>query len=311
MRGSTAGVVALCVCCLLGLGLLAGAIQSPTTAAGTYEVALPAEDLLSVSEPTGAAGSVDGSTTGGDGASAGLGGATPLGPAAWLVVLGVWAVLVLRLLNAAAVVLTALLLAAVAAAWYLVGFEPSAAGAAASSSATDPLSLLDRLLLLVFVVVYLLTGLALVLPAGGERYRADLGLVDALRRAAGRLAGDDRAASPSTGTDRPPEAEPHRAWWELARAVSVDPRRPPGEVESAATAADLSREPIHDLRRRFERVRYGGRTPTDDDVAAAERVRRELARVDDDRPPDDGGGRGNDGGPSQTGSMGGAGGAGG
>lgn len=69
-------------------------------------MALPAEDVLSVSEPTGAAGSVDGSTTGGDGGTAGLGGATPLGPAAWLVVLGVWAVLVLRLLNAAAVLMT-------------------------------------------------------------------------------------------------------------------------------------------------------------------------------------------------------------
>lgn len=153
-------------------------------------------------------------------------------------------------------------------------------------------SLLDRLLsllstLLVYAAVTLAIGLA---AAAGYRYRGRI-----RDRIAGLWPDTERAGESlwvrdTTQTYADDASNPiHHAWLQLLEHAGIDDPHAHSPRESARRAVEsgLPREPVEQITREFEAVRYGPAEPTPDRI---DRVESELGRIE--RP--DHGDRGGD-----------------
>lgn len=132
------------------------------------------------------------------------------------------------------------------------------------------LSLLERLLPLLAVAAVLA-----VVAVAVRRHRDRLGpLVAAFLPELERPSRDE----PDVRREPSPDDEVQRAWLTLLSHAGVDHpwARTPRECAAAAVEDGYDPEPVDELRRLFEEVRYGGHEPTDDRVR---RAREHLGRL--------------------------------
>ena len=157
--------------------------------------------------------------------------------------------------------------------------QDQSAGAGAS-----PPSLLDKLLAFLVSLLRFLVALAILLGGAALAYRYRERLEAALW---GLLQPDDDPAAVEYTEDSWPDGSPsnavERAWIALVR--EVDPERPsvmtPAECAAAARDAGLDASAVETITDAFERVTYGGGSPTDEEDRvedALDRIRRKRRR---------------------------------
>lgn len=267
--------------CLGALAAASGSIAAPAATGGvSYEVAVPWEAAFRGADSALARGAGSPSET-----PLGLGSnavSTHLGN---VVVLGGWLLVALRKMDAVAGALTAVstvLLAVVLSTLSLGG------GDAVVMSDVPPSV---RLYLVAAVVVVAATVVAFSVPDRLRRPDGDEAELPSLARFRG-------APGSETTTDVAPDPSPsdpiERAWLDVTREVGGDSwtTRTPGEIECEAAASGRPEEAVRDLRRLFERVRYGGESATDEHRERARALRDRIGGAAGDHPaaghnPDD------------------------
>lgn len=157
------------------------------------------------------------------------------------------------------------------------GGSSAAQDQSAGPGATPP-SLLDKLLAFLVSLLRFLVAVAIVFGAAALAYRYRERIEAALW---GLLEPDDDPVAVEYTEESWPDGSPsnavERAWIALVR--EVDPERPsvmtPAECAAAAREAGLDASAVETITDAFERVKYGGAPPTDEQ----ERVEDALDRI--------------------------------
>ena len=261
---------------LLAFASIAGTVADPQANGVSYEVPEITQDVVSASTVSPESPATTGRTGFIDGESLGFW----LGPIGMIVILVLWAIGALLIMERP-VALVTIVGAVLFAIGYLVtigpGLDPSTANTVQSQS---EMGLLERLLWLLVGLVTVGSSAALLVPDDTETVQKlrlglrdlPLGLLELVPE------GEEGAETPVVT----PSNEVYAAWRDLDRQVETSGSQTPQEVERAAIERDLDPAAVHELRRLFEDVRYGGTDPTDERESAARELRERLQSGDSD-----------------------------
>lgn len=261
---------------LLAFASIAGTVADPQANGVSYEVPEITQDVVSASTASPESPAALGGSSFLDGESLGFW----LGPVGMIVILVLWAIGALLIMERP-VALVTIVGAVLFAIGYLVtigpGLDPSTANTVQSQS---EIGLLERLLWLLVGLVTVGSSAALLVPDDAETVQRlgwglrdlPLGLFELVPE------GDEADDTPVVA----PANEVYRAWRDLDEQVEARGSRTPQEVERAAIERDLDPAAVHQLRRLFEDVRYGGTEPTDERETTARELRERLQSGDAD-----------------------------
>lgn len=278
-------MAALGIACLVAFGAAAGSVDAPQLdVAESYDVSIDADSLLTLSGGEGGGRAVSSFDVYGLEVSTGgrFGGTSGV----WLLGLfALWVLVMIRLMGGSTAIAVVVIVAVAIAAMLFVNVGDSRSSAATVVEYGD-LGLLDAIALLLLGVVTVLSGVVLLLPDDAAGYTADLTLPVFLSAAFSGLSRRLKGLSIDRSGGRAPEPdnEVYEAWIQLDRQYGA-PERTPGEVVERALASGVPEEPVRNLRRVFEEVRYGGVSPDQDHVR---RAREAVSRVLDEAAPGQG-----------------------
>lgn len=249
---------------LATFGAVANSVASPTVDGARYELPAATERLLV--HPASSVGATPPSMLEVYGVEADFSGNRGLlPPVTAVIVLGLWSLIAMRSMGPPAVVFMLLTGGILLAILFLVGQggTPSAV-----APANQPVTLLDKLAMLLVGIVTVLSAVALFLPDDADAYTTDVHVLRTVRSAVSDLLGWRPAQAPSTVTNAP-DNEVFRAWSAFAHRFGSEgteaspTSQTPGEIADRALRAGAPTEDVRELRRVFERVRYGGDRPTE------------------------------------------------
>lgn len=249
---------------LAALGAVADSVASPGVDGARYELPGATERLLV--HPTSAEGASAPSQLEVYGVETDFSGNRGwLPPVTAVVVLGIWALIAMRSMGPPAVVFMLMTGGILIAALTLLGQGGTPSSVPASS---QPVSLLDQLAMLLVGIVTVLSAVALFLPDDADAYTTDVPVLRTVWSAVSDLL-DWRPTRETTTATPLPENDVYRAWSAFTDRFGPDergasaPSRTPGEIADRAQRAGAPPEAVQELKRAFERVRYGGAQPTD------------------------------------------------
>lgn len=256
---------------------MAGSVSAPRTQGLAYERPSIAEGMIAVAQPQ-----PPGETVQSPpeievaGRQIGPGAMTFwLGPAGLIAVLALWSLGALRLMSRPVATVTIAASAILTAAYLLTVGPDVVLGSQAAPSRQNPAGLLEQLVLFLFGLLFLSSGIALLWPDDAQpSQRLNVGLKDLFHAVL------ERSEKSPADTQRSPTARPtnevHRAWMTLDERVGGKGTETPREVEREAIDAGLPAAEVRTLRRLFEEVRYGGVDPDEERVARARQLKRDV-----------------------------------